>query len=253
MAILGDHASGDASRPSGPGLAQPLASSHNQTTFGDSLAAVREKNLDLYLARLLFAARRLANDRIKSSRSRPTEEPIEYCEECQHASLSGTLTHAASCRTGEVLDVLAAICAPGLAESAEAAPEAELQAGPEVASAQTDAELAAAVDAAIDAGPEMVSGGEFGEPWGIDYGPTDVYVADVEGYPIGSMHGGPLNPHEYAERVAACVNFCEGIATELLQAEKPLADMSRDINQVIAVRRVLPGLPELAKNAEVRR
>ena len=55
------------------------------------------------------------------------------------------------------------------------------------------------------------------------------------------------------ERIDACVKFCDGIPTEILADEKPLASMTRSLNDVIAVRRILPRLAELRTSQGVAR
>lgn len=68
--------------------------------------ADRERNLLLSL--LLFASRDLAQSRIMHAGDRGDAAVLmpSWCMECQHNEANGGIVHAATCKTGRVLDVL---------------------------------------------------------------------------------------------------------------------------------------------------
>lgn len=115
------------------------------------------------------------------------------------------------------------------------------------------------LDGAIPAGKETSQSGEravaaewprvtFGEPWMVMVGlyresKTPVLV-DARDNPLMEALQ-PGTSRYLLERVAACVNFLAGVPTEMLERERPLADMARPVEQVVHLRRVFPGLPEL--------
>ena len=231
MAILSVHAPCDPSRLSGPDIAQPLVAQLIDSIDNRSQAA--GQNLEFLLARLLFAARGLANAHIKSSRPLEYEEPLVYCDECQHAALLDKLTHAPSCRTGSVLEILACIC------------ESRPATGRPVPNRRR--EDACAADNA---------GLEYGEPW--EAGWTDhltranvISLFSAEGYRLADLAGAPAEAREHAERVAVCVNFCAGISTETLRHELPLASADRRRwSEIRHLRVALPWLPVLPTEAD---
>jgi hypothetical protein len=196
-----------------------------------ALAARRES----LIGKFLFASRDLADFNLGCFHDAQAAWRLR-CNECRKVAITGKIHHSGTCRTGRVVELLDQLCA--LEE--EPAPIRKEH-------AQTEELPRAEVG--------MPSGGEFGEPWtnrawenhakDCLRNSHDEHVAQVFSL-FNSAH--PIADREIvAERIAACVNFCAGISTEMLAAQKPLADMSRPIGHVVQLRQIIPGLPEVAR------
>lgn len=185
------------------------------------------------LAELIFAARDLAQQNILGKLEYGDSGPsmLSWCRECQWTEHLGQLLHGDTCRTGRVQRIVDALVATLPAEPAESkvAPGEglRLSGGKLQRGARSD-------------------GGEYGEPWHYkEMVAGGAHVVTSEGYFVASLHGAAQEQLDHAERIVACVNFCAGIPTEILLNQKPLVSETRDINQVIAVGRLLPGVMKL--------
>lgn len=186
------------------------------------------------LAELIFAARDLAHRNIFEDSAFSW-----FCRECQKTQGLSELTHSATCRTGRVLRIVDALVATldskpaGLA----AAPEGVVAPG----------------DGASRCAANGEGGSEYGQPWRYRMQGGNAHLENSEGYWLGCVYGPAQEAVDHAERITASVNFCAGIPTEILLDEKPLASMTRSLNDVIAVRRILPRLAELRTSQGVAR
>jgi hypothetical protein len=195
------------------------------------------------ICELLFASRSLAKSNILGSHffEIPNEPAGQVCAGCGMHTLNGVLAHLRSCVVGRVFSILDRMCD---AQTSELQPEPAQQDQPgETAERKEDAQT-------LD--PARADGltpprGVFGERWAAE--PFRNHSSDclmsVDGRFLANAAECGLPPEkreESASRIAVCVNFCRGIPTGLLAKEKPLADLTRDINHVTAVRRILPGL-----------
>lgn len=195
--------------------------------------------LDALTCRLIFAARALALNCILTSDYRPIGGPIvpdgnQVCSGCTMHSHGRNLSHTASCRVGHVLSILDRMEACVPLRGREGKP-VERRSGAGSATPSHDA-------------------GDYGEPW--EWKVTENGFIRIENHEydfIGTTAGAIQEAIDHAERIVACVNFCAGIPTEMLLNEKPLADMTRDIHQVIAAGRLLPGLEDLRTSQGVAR
>jgi hypothetical protein len=231
MADIGVHASGVS--------CEPLTFPTLDTQAPAAAAPERPRELEPLLGRLLFASRDLANHHIKVSRSRPTQEPVIYCEECQMAALGGRLLHSASCRAGIVLEILEAICA-----GASVTPVRDAASNP----CRRKEDAPAAESAIAEDGKP--SRAEFEEPWEGLSGSGRHFVGHEDGWHLAEVIS-PSRRVETRDRIAACVNFCAGIPTERLRAELPLASAERRrFCEINFLRRALPWLGVLPTEAD---
>lgn len=195
--------------------------------------------LDALTCRLIFAARALALNCILTSDYRPIGGPIvpdgnQVCSGCTMHSHGRKLPHTASCGVGEVLWILDRMEACVLS-CRRAGKPVELRSGAGAATPLPDA-------------------GEYGEPWRYkEMASGGVDVETPEGYLVASLHGAAQEQLDHAERIVACVNVCADIPTEMLLNAKPLASMTRRVDDVIAVGRLFPGLVELRTSQGVAR
>jgi hypothetical protein len=197
-------------------------------------APAPEESREDLISKLLFASRDLANANVRDpyqiSREPWQAHGATGCRECLMHVHRQTQKHTESCRTGRVLDLLDRICATQVAPTPIRKEEAQSEASPRVEAGESPR-------------------GDFGEPW--EYGLNEFYAVpehlckDIDGIVRASALGLWDDRKNVAERINACINFCIGIPTEQLVAEKPLADMSRPVHQVIALRRVFPAMPEV--------
>jgi hypothetical protein len=184
----------------------------------DSLASITA-----FLCQLIFAARDLANANILTSDYRGPNGLIpdgnQVCSDCVMQAHGRRLPHTASCRVGRVLDLLERL--------------SDLRPAPVSPTIPVRKE-----DAPVAIGPR----GEFGEAWMVrkwpNLGKVGVYDRTGDMALEGTLHDGGRDL-ELLTRVAACLNFCDGISTDSLHAQKPLMDPTRPVDEQIAIGRVL--------------
>lgn len=207
-------------------------------------SAKTDNQVGSLLSQLVLAASALAEGSILCSDLRGPEGQLDnanqVCVGCAMHSRGRKLTHTPSCAVGCVLSIIEQIAAHSLHVSSLIPIRKE----------EAPTEMPSAAEAG--ASPHAVTcepvASEFGEPWRYKQMIAGgVHVVTPEGYLVASLHGAAQEQLDHAERIAACINFCAGIPTELLDKEKPLADITRDINQVIAVGRLLPGLSGVSR------
>jgi hypothetical protein len=171
---------------------------------------------------LALAAHRLANTRLTEAHS---GWPA-ICHECG-MKLAGSLLdipHAEHCMTGATVRVLLALSRAEMEQNfdrhiAEVTPPTRTE-GKEIA-AQQDAGEAAAREMRPHARPFLVSEagelGRYAEPWRVD-GTGAVYDAlnNTIAEPVGCELVEP-DDRRAMERIAACVNYCDGIPTAELR------------------------------------
>lgn len=190
-------------------------------SLGEVAAALSKDAGRGVTAELAAAAGELAARNVLAISPIYTHPGYAECEECQMAAeASRKILHAKSCVTGRVL---------GLADEAKALTDAS----PEPAERPVAVEF-----------PRP----DFAEPWDVQTryaGETPLLVSTRDRVLLEGV-GRPEEMRMLLRRVAACVNFLAGVPTEMLEAERPLADMARPVQEVIYLRRVFPGLPELA-------
>jgi len=186
---------------------------------------------DLLIAQLLFASRDLARTQMLRSRNE------DYCLLCGvKANIDSFIGHDPTCKIGRVANVIDRICAAGSAPASEPAKFEPTSLRKETAQPEPPA--------CTEAGTPSC-GETFAEPWKVDTlgHPSEQCVVNANDWVVAETLGPVERRRGLADRIAACVNFCGGIPTEMLQKQRPLADPTRDINEVVAVRKVLPKLP----------
>jgi hypothetical protein len=185
-------------------------------------------DLDGLIRRFLIVSRDLAHSRIAGS------DPA-VCEECQLAFIGDKQPHLETCHTGQVLDLLERICA---------LQENPTPIGKEHAQNETRSRAKAATYSRKEA--ERETENEFYEPWYL-YPAGEAYgqVINQSKIIVAAASGSVAERRRIAERIIACVNFCAGTPTSVLEDEKRLADLILNINCVLAVDHLLPGPAEV--------
>jgi hypothetical protein len=165
--------------------------------------AVERNMRDVYLAQLLFAARDLAEKRLAKDMRRVC------CIECLVvAKISELLHHSADCVTGRVLRLIGAL--------KEIPPTSQPERRP---CEEVSTEQAYAAEPHPPLAPF-----NFAEPWTLVDEPATLEVLNADGYTVVDMAGSSLVEEEdlmYAKRIKACVNACQGIATQMLETVPP--------------------------------
>lgn len=201
--------------------------------------------------RLIFAARALAQSNILVSDYLSISEGVipggnQVCLGCTMHSHARKLTHTPSCSVGDVLSILDRMCEAQANTTAAVDDSGCRKEEARTEEARAEVRMPSRVDAN--------NANDYGEPWRYREGAGGMpRLENSEGYQIARMLGSSQEAIDHAERIVACVNFCAGIPTEMLLNQKPLADMTRDISQVIAAGRLLPGLKDLRTSQGVAR
>lgn len=172
---------------------------------------------------LALAAHRLANHRLVAAKG---GWPA-MCHDCgaKHPADLLNIPHQETCLTGGVVRVLVAL---GLAELHQAFDRQSTPPRKETTAPEDGSTDAAARETRPRAIPFLVTepaaAGLHGEPWGID--DADGSIHDAAGNTIVDPVGCELAEPDDARimhRIVACVNYCDGIATQHLKAARLLA------------------------------
>ncbi len=187
---------------------------------GDLVEADSERRDEL-LSQLVVKTRLLAQNSIAKVHGDlwSNTEDGEICRECCFATHKGVLNHSSGCLAGSVLRLVDELANSTLSRK-EVAQKGVL--------------------ARAEAGTP--SRGEFGEPWRVVKWPLAAEVRAYDRGDEGRLAGSLLDDGEDAltlKRIALCVNFCDGISNETLQAQKPLTDPTRPIHEQIAIGRAI--------------
>lgn len=167
--------------------------------------AVERNMRDVYLAQLLFAARDLAESRLSE-----TSSGLSGCLECAAFPLKSRLDarHGLTCRVGRVLRLVEALKEiPPISQS-------ERRPCEEVSTEQASA---------AEPHPPLAPF-HFAEPWRVVAESAQIEVLNSDSHCVVDMSGSSLVEEEdlkYAERIKACVNACQGIATQMLETVPP--------------------------------
>lgn len=175
------------------------------------------------IVELMFAARELARRNLRPSRllaeHRGREIATAACAECSMSPLMGRDQHTASCRTGRVLRLLDQVRNADIAMVVHtSAPEEPNPNRKENAPASGESHRAC---------DGIRARGTYGEPWAWISTPSGaMWIVDLEETVLArTVSASPREARDWAERIAACVNFCARISTERLEAATPLAEM----------------------------
>ncbi len=161
-------------------------------------------------------------------------EPTFSCHECHMVAVANTLTHAETCRAGRMLRAI---------EKIKAAANAPLEFTPiqtRKEDARDDDRVRAGAGTplrgAYDAAERRGLAPDFGEPLSAKWQNGVLRFFNRERQPLAWDDKVWRDCHR---RTVACMNFCAGIPTATLEAQKPLTDLTRDIQEQIYAARIL--------------
>jgi hypothetical protein len=213
-------------------MGEPISvlTSHRVFDLESTRRQISDIDRDGLISDLLVATRRLARSRIAGF------DPA-VCEECQLGFVGDKQPHLEKCRTGQVLDLLDRI---------RALKENPTPIGKE--NTQTKDEPCAKARTLSRAETEQEASTEFHEPWycqsaGEAY---DQIISQSE-IIVATASGPAAHRRRIAERIVACVNFCAGIPTSILEDEQLRADLILNLDCVTAVDELLPGPVEVKR------
>jgi hypothetical protein len=205
-------------------MGEPISvlTSHRVFDLESTRRQISDIDRDGLISDLLVATRRLARSRIAGS------DPA-VCEECQLAFVGDKQPHLETCRTGQVLDLLDRI---------RAFKENPTPIGKEYV--QNEIPSCAKVATLTRAETEQEASTEFHEPW-YRSSAGDVYeqIISQSEIIVAKASGPAAHRRRIAERIVACVNFCAGIPTSILEDEQLRADLILNVDCVTAVEELL--------------
>ena len=187
------------------------------------------------LSEMLFALAHVIDLHLKAQPSCFDLSTYLVCDQCQMTQLGETLPHLDSCPIGRAEKLLSQLL--GTTEQTPQPGKEDAYEG---------------MDRRARLGKAATAGCEYGEPWKVDAfcrGVIRDCNDDLLGYVLSTIAQRQVLPEE-AWRAVACVNFCEGIPTDVLEKQLPLASSNRRRwEEIQHLRRALPWLPVLDADA----